>query len=57
VSEKQKGAEAWLQGIFPDVFDPDFGPMRNRSSRWFEHADEPKEGRFDSEADAIHAKG
>jgi len=24
VSEKVKGGEAWLQGIFPDVFDPDF---------------------------------
>jgi len=24
VSEKVKGGQAWLQGLFPDVFDPDF---------------------------------
>ncbi len=29
VEQKQKGA-AWLHGIFPDVFDPDFEPMAHR---------------------------
>ena len=32
VGEKQKGA-AWLHGIFPDVFDPDFEPMAQQLSR------------------------
>jgi hypothetical protein len=29
VAQKQRGA-AWLHGIFPDVFDPDFEPMAHR---------------------------
>lgn len=32
VGEKQKGA-AWLHGIFPDVFDPDFEPMAQQLAR------------------------
>ena len=32
VREKQKGA-AWLHGIFPDVFDPDFEPMAHQLAR------------------------
>ena len=32
VGEKQKGA-AWLHGIFPDVFDPDFEPMAHQLAR------------------------
>ena len=32
VSEKQKGA-AWLHGMFPDVFDPDFETMAHQFAR------------------------
>jgi hypothetical protein len=32
VAEKQKGA-AWLHGIFPDVFDPDFETLVNQRAR------------------------
>jgi hypothetical protein len=32
VAQKQRGA-AWLHGIFPDVFDPDFEPMAHRLAR------------------------
>ena len=32
VAEKQRAA-AWLHGVFPDVFDPDFEPMAHRLAR------------------------
>lgn len=34
LSHQQRGAHAWLQGVFPDVFDPEFEPfVRERARR------------------------